>query len=41
MCARKDWPCHNPAPHDAPRGCVHHSTTGSDVDDRHKDGGHG
>lgn len=21
-------PCMNPAPHDAPHGCVHHSTSG-------------
>lgn len=32
MCDRTDWPCHNPEPHDAPHGCVHHSTTGSETE---------
>lgn len=34
-------PCLNPGPHTAPRGCVHEATTGSWVDDRHTEGGHG
>lgn len=32
-------PCLNQAPHDAPKGCVHHSTSG--VPDRHDQPGRG
>lgn len=37
-CPNEDGPgpCKNDAPHDAPRGCVHHSTSG--VPDRHEKG---
>ena len=37
-----DLTCHNEAEHEGGgRGCVHWSGTGSEVDDRHTDGGHG
>ncbi|SFI85688.1 hypothetical protein SAMN05216561_11423 [Nocardioides psychrotolerans] len=36
---RGPGPCHNPTPHDAPKGCVHHSTSG--VPDRHDRPGRG
>lgn len=35
-------PCVNDKPHEGNgRGCVHESSTGSHVNDRHDDGGHG
>ncbi len=42
MCNRTDWPCIRPeGTHNAPKGCIHESATGSQVDDHHTDGGHG